>query len=69
MERRRQQRLEISAQRLRALQATAAAGHDEMADALAARPAPAGLDRRGETDQIVRRVLRWGEQLGAVRIR
>jgi phospholipase C len=61
--------VEISAQRLDALQAAPTAGHADLAAALAARPAPAGVDRRGETDQIVRRVLRWGEQLGAVRIR
>jgi hypothetical protein len=40
----------------------------ELTAALAARPAPPGLDRSAETDQIVRRVLRWGERLGAVRI-
>jgi phospholipase C len=60
--------VEISAQRLAARQALATPGHQDLAAALAARPAPRGLDRRGETDQVVRRVLRWGEQLGVVRI-
>lgn len=60
--------VEISAQRLAARQAIATAGHDELVAAVEARPAPAGLDRRGETDQVVRRVLRWGEELGAVRM-
>ena len=61
--------IEISEQRLAARQALAATSHPDLTAALAARPAPQGLDRRGETDQVVRRVLRWGEQLGAVRIR
>jgi phospholipase C len=60
--------VEISEQRLAARQALATASHPELTAALAARPAPPTLDRRGETDQVVRRVLRWGEQLGVVRI-
>ena len=42
--------------------------HRELHDALAARPLPPGLDRRGDADGITRRVLAWGERLGAVRI-
>jgi phospholipase C len=61
--------IEISEQRLAARQALSTASHPDLAAALAARPAPRGLDRRAETDQVVRRVLRWGERLGAVRIR
>jgi len=34
----------------------------------AGRLAPAGLDRRGETDQVVRRVLGWGERLAVARM-
>jgi phospholipase C len=60
--------VEISAERLAARQALVAPGRADLAAALAARPAPAGLDRRAETDQVVRRVLRWGEELGAVRM-
>jgi len=60
--------VELSGRRLAALQARGSAGHADLVAALAARPAPPGLDRRGETDDVVRRVLRWGEQLGAVRI-
>jgi phospholipase C len=60
--------VEISEQRLAARQALAAPSHAELTAALAARAVPAGLDRSAETDQIVRRVLRWGERLGAVRI-
>jgi len=61
--------IEISEQRLAARQAFATASHPDLVAALAARPAPRGLDRRGDTDQVVRRVLRWGEQLGVVRVR
>jgi len=60
--------VEIAEPRLAALQAAAAPRDGELAAALAARPAPAGIDRRAETDDVVRRVLRWGEQLGAVRL-
>lgn len=60
--------VEISARELAARQALTTPSHPELAAALAARPAPLGLDRRGETDQVVRRVLRWGERLGAVRV-
>jgi len=60
--------IQLSEQRLAARQALAVAEHSELAAALATRPAPPGIDRRGETDQVVRRVLRWGEQLGVVRI-
>jgi len=42
--------------------------HRELHDALAARPLPPGLDRRAEADAITRRVLAWGERLGAVRL-
>ncbi|MCB9573939.1 MAG: twin-arginine translocation signal domain-containing protein [Kofleriaceae bacterium] len=45
------------------------ATHRELAAALDARPAPAALDRRGDTDAVVRRTLAWGERLGAVRLR
>ena len=62
-------RIEIPARRLAARQAlAAAAGHADIAAALAARPMPGDLDRRAQTDQVVRRVLRWGEELGVVRI-
>ncbi|HEX2690230.1 MAG TPA: alkaline phosphatase family protein [Kofleriaceae bacterium] len=61
--------IEISEQRLAARQALATASHQDLAAALAVRSAPRGLDRRGDSDQVVRRVLRWGEQLGVVRIR
>ncbi|HEX7836182.1 MAG TPA: alkaline phosphatase family protein [Kofleriaceae bacterium] len=61
--------VELSEQRLAARQALPATSHADLAAALDARPAPRGLDRRGETDQVVRRVLRWGERLGAVRMR
>lgn len=60
--------VELSRQRLAALAGRAAPGHAELTAAFDARPAPAGIDRRGESDEVVRRVLRWGEQLGAVRI-
>jgi phospholipase C len=60
--------IEVSEARLAARQALAAPGHVELAAALAARPAPVGLDRRGQTDEVVRRVLRRGEELGAVRV-
>ena len=61
--------VEISAQRLATRQARPSASHADLAAALEARPAPRGLDRRGETDQVIRRVLGWGERLGAVRMR
>jgi phospholipase C len=60
--------VEISEQRLAARQALAAPSHAELTAAIAARPVPPSLDRSRETDQIVRRVLRWGERLGAVRV-
>jgi phospholipase C len=60
--------VELSSQRLAALRGRAAPGHAELTAAFDARPAPPGIDRRGESDAVVRRVLRWGEQLGVVRI-
>jgi len=60
--------VEIAEPRLAALQASAAATHPELIAALAARPAPPGIDRSAETDDVLRRVLRWGEELGAVRL-
>jgi phospholipase C len=60
--------VEISAQRLAARQAAATTSHAALTAALAARPLPPGLDRRAESDEIVRRVLARGEQLGVVRI-
>jgi phospholipase C len=60
--------IEIPAERLAARQALATPGHADIAAALAAHPMPGGLDRRAQTDQVVRRVLRWGEELGVVRI-
>lgn len=42
--------------------------HAELAAAIDALRPPRALDRRGEADAIARRVLRWGERLGAVTI-
>jgi phospholipase C len=61
--------VEISERGLAARQALAMPSHPELAAALALRPPPRELDRRAETDQVVRRVLRWGERLGVVRVR
>jgi hypothetical protein len=61
--------VEISERGLATRQALAMLGHPELAAALALRPPPRELDRRAETDQVVRRVLRWGERLGVVRVR
>ena len=58
--------VEVSERRLAAGTATAST-HPELAAALAARPA-GGIDRRGEADEITRRVLGWGKRLGAVRL-
>ncbi len=45
----------------------ATAAHHELAQAIAARPLPPGLDRRGESDAVTARVLDWAERLGAIR--
>jgi phospholipase C len=42
--------------------------HPELMAAIDARRPPSALDRRADTDAIARRVLRWGERLGAVTI-
>lgn len=42
--------------------------HPELMRAIDAVRPPRALDRRGDTDAIARRVLAWGERLGAVRI-
>jgi len=42
--------------------------HPELHAAIDARRPPRALDRRGDADAIARRVLAWGERLGAVRI-
>jgi phospholipase C len=47
---------------------TGAVSHVELMQAIDARRPPRALDRRGETDAIARRVLAWGERLGAVRL-
>lgn len=62
--------VEISRRALevRLAQAGARRSHDELARELAARPAPRGLDRRADGDAIARRVLAWGERLGAVKL-
>jgi phospholipase C len=60
--------VEISERQLARAAEPTHASHAELADALVARPAPRHLDRRGEADQITRRVLGWGERLGAVRV-
>ena len=40
--------------------------HEELAAAVDAMDLPPGLDRRADADAIARRVLAWGERLGAV---
>jgi len=45
-----------------------APSHPELMAAIDARRPPGALDRRAEADAIARRVLRWGERLGAVTI-
>jgi phospholipase C len=42
--------------------------HVELMHAIDARRLPRSLDRRAEADAIARRVLAWGERLGAVRL-
>ena len=44
------------------------ATHAELLDAIDRRRPPRDLDRRGDADAIARRVLGWGERLGAVTI-
>jgi phospholipase C len=58
----------LRAPQLAARQARASAAHADLAAAIAGRRLPAGLDRRGESAEVVRRVLRFGEELGVVRI-
>jgi phospholipase C len=45
-----------------------APSHPELMQAIGRLAPPRELDRRGEADAIARRVLAWGERLGAVRI-
>jgi phospholipase C len=65
--------VEISRRALTARQARWRAegrlSHRELSAAIDARGVPRALDRRGDTDAIVKSVLAWGERLGAVRIR
>jgi hypothetical protein len=42
--------------------------HPELLAAIDALRPPRALDRRADADAIARRVLRWGERLGAVTI-
>jgi phospholipase C len=42
--------------------------HPELMAAVDALQPPRGIDRRADTDAIARRVLAWGERLGAVRL-
>jgi phospholipase C len=60
--------VEISERDLAMRRSLAPDSHPELMAALAGRPPPRELDRRAETDEVVRRVLRWGERLGVVRV-
>src|SRR5262249_42302149 len=60
--------VELPERRRPARRALAPPSQPGLPAALAARSVPPGLDRSAETDQVVRRVLRWGERLGAVRV-
>jgi len=42
--------------------------HPELIAAIDAMQLPRSLDRRAETDEITRRVLAWGQRLGAVQL-
>jgi phospholipase C len=60
--------IDIPERHLAARQAAGTDTHPELTAALDALPVPAGIDRRADTDAIVRRVLRYGEDLGVVRM-
>jgi phospholipase C len=60
--------VEIPLQALAARRARPTASHPELRAAIDRLRPPRELDRRAESDAVVRRVLAWGERLGAVRL-